>query len=217
MRFMNKKADVSVTILVFMILFLTGFTLSSFAKSNLTSVARFNDGRFVEKANYWEEGVRFDLVEAGERAFTKSYSELISDNPFVKTEEQREEYVKNRVLVNSFGNKFEVEFNGEMLELKSSATFSDSFNVEEEHMTLIYVYSFDKKFYLRDYGLYSVDKIKGESERCQKEEDNAKILNCLNIGLPDLIPSISGDNKITFNSKRKYLIDGSLKQISFVF
>jgi len=229
-RFMNKKADVSITLLVFMILVLAGFTLFSFAKSNLTSVAKFNDVRFVEKAYYWEEGARFDLVGAGERAFIKSYSELLAQNPFVKTQELIDSDMRTKFLVN-FGsdeiiksrypeypvNTFEVKINRNMLELSNSLIFSESFASEERITTLSYVYSFNKKFYLDDYGLYTVDEIRQKSEKCLGEKDNSKVLSCLESELPNFSSELGNNKEITFVSKRMYLIDRALKHISFSF
>jgi hypothetical protein len=226
MKFMNKKADVSITLLVFMIVFLSGFTLFSFAKSNLTSIARFNDVRFIEKAGYWEEGARFDLVGAGERAFIKSYSELLAQNPFAMRQEQIDGGMKNNFLMyflsddmiksrySGYVNTFAVKVDKEMLELSNSLKFGDSFAAGKGVTILSYTYPFEKKFYLQDYGLYSVDEINQASEECLKEKD---ILSCLALRLPNLSPQIGNNNKITFTSKRMYLIDGELKPISFSF
>jgi len=224
---MNKKADVSITLLVFMILVLAGFTLFSFAKSSLASVAKFDDVRFVEKAYYWEDGVRFDLVSAGERAFIRSYSELLSQNPFGMTQEQLDAQVKKNFLVHFgndgiiksgySGNKFDVVVDEGMLELSTSLMFSDSFASEGGFTNLSYSYSFDKKFYLKDYGLYSIDEINQTSEKCLKEKEVVKISSCLELGLPSFNSQIGDNKEITFVSKRKYLIDGAIKPISFSF
>ena len=227
MNFMNKKADVSITLLVFMIVILTGFTLFSFVKSSLTSVAGFDDVRFVENAYSWEEGIRFDLVGAGEGAFIKSYSELLSQNPFDKTQAQIDfdmknnfsAYFNNEEIIKSrySGNKFDVGVDTNVLELKTKLMFSESFIAEERFVGLSYDYSFDKKFYLKDYGLYSVDEIRQKSEKCLSEKDDSKISRCLEFELPNFTPQVGNDKEVNFTSKKMYLIDGGLKSISFSF
>ena len=146
MKFGNKKGDIPVTLFVIMVIVLTGFTLFGFAKSNLTSSSRFNDARFVERADFWEEGARFDLTSAGERAFAKSYSENIIDS---ELESKFLESFKNDEIIKSRYSGIEFKTNAEngALNLKADLTFNYKFNTDGGNNSLVYNYQFDKTFY----------------------------------------------------------------------
>ena len=78
----NKRGDISVTLLVFMSLFLAGFTLISFVNNKANIDASIGNPLFIEKSYLQESQINFYLKQAGERALAKSYYDMANEGSF---------------------------------------------------------------------------------------------------------------------------------------
>lgn len=93
---MNKRADIAITILVVLVLFLTGITLFSFLKSPGKIEEKIINVKFMNSFQLKQQTAEFYLEQAGKNAFVKTYEQ------FAKGTNQYD-FIANRKSNNYFG------------------------------------------------------------------------------------------------------------------
>ncbi|MBS3091341.1 hypothetical protein J4217_02745 [Candidatus Pacearchaeota archaeon] len=230
---MNKKGDVSVTLLIFMALFLVITALYSFmvySRIN-TSIA---DPRFLEKSYQKEEMYKIEI-------FTKGYENIVKDY-YDKTQDYlsgNELEVSGFQIKDENGNVKNIDANKdkEMVSFISKEDFPifDEITIKDKQsrwywrivpesvkdqqikvlINSIYKPKIDVKINLTEMGLHDFDEIDSAVNQC-KDSDNDKIRYCLSERLGNFDVSIDvKDNVKTalFNTKKKFYIDNQLRKI----
>jgi len=79
----NKRGDLSVVLLVFLVLFITIYSLFTFTTSSMNVEEKISNVKIIDKIYSQENLVEFYVKEAGEKAVVKSYKEIIKDSNYI--------------------------------------------------------------------------------------------------------------------------------------
>ena len=184
---MNKKADVSIVLLVFLTLFLCGAALFVFATSNERLENVFINPQVLDKLYFDEEQTIFSVQEAGHRALIKTYYDFIKENKYVKNPITKNidgfDYVEFNGVWPDIDNRFKLEFEKnffselEKYNLEELGLKKEEFNINvmnkviniraekigktlgEEKISVIHYYNINVEINLANEGLSSFNDI----------------------------------------------------------
>lgn len=113
---MNKRGDISVLVLVFLVLIVTGAAIVSFylSLSNQNKIVANVD--YVDNIYLQEQDANFYLKQAGENAFIKTYSDFVKDGSYLSidsfTLDKEIKYFNSKGILNTeeINNKFKEQF-----------------------------------------------------------------------------------------------------------
>jgi len=144
----NKKADLSVLLLVFMAVFLSGFALYMFNVNSNTVKTQIKDSRYLDDVYVLENNLDFYINEIMDKAVI-DFSSSSGKGKFVERfNEELQKYNSNGVFVISELNQVNLQVINDNVELtpnsvsinfnlKLEKVYSDKFNV---------TYSYSKRF-----------------------------------------------------------------------
>ncbi len=153
MQKINKKADVSITILVFMVVVLTGTALFIFASDTGKISAKITDARFLDEIYLKENEINFYINEIIENSSHSETEEEFIDNFKIQLERYKDKdgnfimselsQLESQITEDNIkfeNNKIEVEF---VIRLEDKLTVKEK-KQEKEVLSVVYIYS--KKF-----------------------------------------------------------------------
>lgn len=213
---MNKKANVAITLLVFIALFLVGFGLFSFIiHPNIEG--RVADARFVEKGFADEQIFRERMYVEGLTRIEKEFYDKTRVYPF-------KDMQINEFEVNELDNlrKVKVEIKADItkLSLNDSLYFLEIYDDSKKEIYLNYLYRPNPvvEINLTKVGLHSFEDIAKAVSDCKVLDGESAVGSCFNAQLPNFDSKVSGigvARKVSFVTKKKFNIEGDLKNIEF--
>jgi hypothetical protein len=211
-----KRANVSITLLVFIALFLVGFALFSFAiHPNIES--RVADARFIEKGFQKEQMFKEKMFIEGSLRSEKEFYDKTRNYPFSEMKMDDFEINESSNLriakLNVIGSIVKISLN-------DSLYFLEIYGGPKNEIYLDYLYRPNPvvEINLTSLGLASFDNINIAVNECKGKGNDNSIVWCLNDKLNNFESKIVLDGlkrKIEFITKKEFLIDGSLEKISF--
>ncbi len=226
---MDKKGDLGVTLLVFMIVVLIAVTLFSFIRSSGKGEAFFGDVHIAESVIAKEDAARFNLFEAGKRSLTESYAEM-AGNIETATDGELLGKLKDKVQKDSiFGgkgdnivvegknNSFSFSIKGAVYQVPTKIANEDT---NELSVGVNYKTDVVAEIDLRNEGLHSFGDIADAGQECIKQKTNPEIEVCLRNKLFNFDVKVEDkDTKknLIFTTKRDYLLSGVSRKIEFSY
>ncbi|MFA5258701.1 MAG: hypothetical protein WC979_05190 [Candidatus Pacearchaeota archaeon] len=148
LRNLNKKADLSVLLLVFMAVFLSGFALYMFNVNSNTIKTEIKDSRYLDDIYVLENNLDFYINEIMDQAVIDFRYDSGSGKFVERFNEELQKYNSNGVFVLSELNQINLQVINDNVELnpgsvsinfniKLEKVYSDKFNV---------TYNYNKKF-----------------------------------------------------------------------
>lgn len=210
----NKKGNVSITLLVFIALFLVGFALFSFiVHPNIE--ARVADARFIEKGFQEEEMFKQRMFVESSLRIGQEFYDKTREYPF------RAMGVSDFEL-NESGNLrlVKIAFNGDNVDvsLNSSLYLLERFDDSKNEIYLNYLYRPNPilEMKLSSMGLHSFEDINKALVECGAVKGD--VAGCFNGKLVNFESKVVVDSlnrQVNFETKKMFSISGSLKKISF--
>lgn len=243
---MNRRGDVAITLLVFMIVVLLGYSLFSFYKGASGVGVEVTDSRFVE-GMYLNEGVAlFNIESAGEKALVKGYRETLNEGVFRKigagtANSEVDGLMRDRVLdalkkepaVGKYvgaGDNLVVVVNGEDIEIDAKNVILPTITAKGKEEKVVGVGVYEAKpnitMNLREQGLWGFVEIVSVSRECVKDNKDlpgsaeAEIERCVEARITtfDVRVSKEGANFVlNFISKKTFYLDKQFKKVDFAF
>jgi hypothetical protein len=226
----NKKGSLWIVVLVFLILFLVGFTLFRFVLSNDIINSKIDDVNFLQGFILAENDAQFILKQLADSSFLYSYEGVVNNgingksdvflytsfentfNSKIKEEfsnyEFEEDYlnqVKNKILSGDYVLSFE---DNNMKIILSDLSFSNSTkNIEG-------LYIFDIEYEREIYPDFDfIDEVYSECE----SDDLSELRGCYNEKMEGYDAYSFGDGlgnrRVELYSKKKYLIGSDFRKI----
>lgn len=237
----NKRGDISITLLVFMVVVLTGSVLFSFIRSSGKITGNIADSRFLEGAYFGEEGARSFMKAASEDALIKSYYEvanekgddlfknfdeiavdnLIKEKFNAKFAEEIKKYgagekVMQDLLAEVEKGNFVSSFDGDgmSIEIKDFAISAGVVGQNKEtKIGVIYRPKMIVNVSLEELGLYGFWKINNAIEKCKSAKSDSEISNCFSSELSTRFLVDYNKKVLGLESRRVFLIGNELRSI----
>jgi hypothetical protein len=171
----NKKADMTVLLLVILVLVVSSGTLFSFLSNSGKVEAKIYDVSFIEKVYAEKDLAEFYLIETGELAFVKIYKEFVEEDKYV--ENPQKENSRNQVRFGTLNPNLNEEF---------KESFIEAFKVEFEK------YDFEELYLNTIKEIIATEnfEIEFDGEVLSMLITSSKFSNILNDGKGDLITSL---------------------------
>jgi hypothetical protein len=145
---MNKKADLSVLLLVFMAVFLSGFALYMFNVNSNTIKTKIKDSRYLDDIYVRENEVNFYINEIMDRAVMNFKSDQGKGKFIENFNKELQKYADKGVFVLPELNQVNLQVINENIELNPDSV-SINFNIKLEKVfsdKLNVTYNYNKKF-----------------------------------------------------------------------
>ncbi len=234
---MNRRGDVSITLLVFLILFLIGATMFIFITNSNKVGALIGDSRFLDASFYESSRVKFYLESAAEKAVFDGYQNVLNRQGLISLDSFDENDFSSQVkseILNNFENEKEpygltdiklknVEISGDSFvfsfgDFPIVATLSDKDN--NEISRAIYRPSIIFETNVTVLGLYDMSFVKRVILGCADVKETAGLQACVAENLPNFNVSAgeigkNGERAVYLLSKRKFFIGSQLRELVF--
>jgi len=192
----NKRADIAITLLVFLTLLVVGATLFIFMNNSGKIEKELINPRVVEKVYVEENKVKFYVKQAGERSLVKTYKEFVKGEgvyDYLQSRQTTTEGVKfenlNSKLDERFLERFKVNFDKEIKNYDFSEDISFTLSgkgndfevfvgnlefIESGSLEIIYKPKVNLNFNLQKIGLHGFEEIFNVKENCKSKEGSGE-------------------------------------------
>lgn len=130
---MNKRGDVSILVLVFLVLIVTGAAIVSFYLSLSNQNKILANVNFIDNIYLQEQDANFYLEQAGENAFIKTYSNFVSNGDYLKYDSlipyNNVNYIGSNEILNieQINSKFKEQFDNNFIKEFQSYKFDKGY------------------------------------------------------------------------------------------
>ena len=140
----NKRGDISIVILVFLVVFVVSASLFVFVTSSLKENVKISGAAIVDKVKLQENSVKFHIKQVGEKSVIKTYKEIINNKEYIGDtvilvnniepefkllNENLNENFKTK-FINNFKSEFEsYNFEGDYLKNIQSIIYNNLFDI----------------------------------------------------------------------------------------
>lgn len=231
----NKKGDISVLLLVFLLLFLVTYVMFLFVTRTGKVDASMGDARFLESTFYEEGQARFYLTSAAEKAIARSYIEIANEKGQMVLN-NFDEATMNLLLKDKMSANFEVEkskYNLRDIKVQSISVSGEIVDIEFSDFPVladlsdskgnliakaIYRPSMKIRLNITERGLNSFGQINSARGVCGALEKIDEIQGCFNRELPNFDARVEqmgkeGEKVAYLVSKKRFLIESLLKSV----
>jgi len=221
---MNKKANISIGVLVFMTFALCSLALLSFYINSREVKSEIKDVYFINKLYSFENEKSTEIYFALEEVLSKNYALAIKENSSEKSYGYIESKVRERLneydlnylnIVSEKGKiRIECEFNEANIGfLDRENKWNWGGNAGENYSILaIYRPKIEVSVYFENEGLNSFEEIFNKVEECENTDE---IQNCFNDIENFNVKYEEAFEKAIFVSKREFYSNNEIKPIKF--
>lgn len=220
----NKKADLSVVVLVFLVLILCSYTIYSMSSNRQKISNRITGYSEVENLLLEKKDFEYLFFKTSEECLIKSYDSSFSE--LEEKEKMNEEFIKRleretSICINTEMKKSNKEKNFDKVEIKILNNLLDisitNLQLVDSKEMFYYTINLDNKIPFEKLGLMNledIEKILGcyEEANCDNLEDyntfDVTVENNINKDNVDVIT-------YQFSSKKEFLIENKLRKIEF--